>query len=184
MRGIGVVVTLILSLSIVGCSSYSVQSDYDPETNFTAYKSYGWLKELEIEGDALAKYPLVRKRIHTAVDTALQAKGYVFQEYGNPDFLVITHAGVKEKIQVSDYGYTYDPWYGPYGYGGRHIDVNQYEEGTLVIDIIDAAQNDLVWRGMGTGVVQSYTEPAKMEQAIQEKVTKILEKFPPEPKKK
>lgn len=170
----------ILSVSILACSSYSVQSDYDPTADFTVLKTYGWITEQEIEGDALARYPLVRKRVHSAVDTVLQGKGYVLQQYGEPDFLVITHAGVKEKIQVSDYGYSYDPWYGPYGYGGRHIDVQHYEEGTLVIDIINTGKKELVWRGMGTGIVHSYAEPEQMERAILEKVTKILEKFPPE----
>ncbi|MBP1631665.1 MAG: hypothetical protein H6Q15_2558, partial [Bacteroidetes bacterium] len=34
-----------------------------------------------------------------------------------------------------------------------YTDIYQYDEGTLVVDFIDMAENKLIWRGIGSGVM-------------------------------
>ncbi len=166
-----------LLVVLAGCSSLSVKVDYDKEADFQAYKTYAWA-ERDVPEDALADNPLVRKRVQTAVDKTLRSKGYSLSEPGRADFMVFAHAGIKDRMRIQDYGPYgwYDPWWGPYG--GR-MDVRYYEEGTLVIDVVDAGRKELVWRGMGTGIVKHYATPEKMQQHIDEDVTKILSDFPP-----
>ncbi|MFN2261304.1 MAG: DUF4136 domain-containing protein, partial [Psychroflexus sp.] len=48
---------------------------------------------------------------------------------------------------------------------------------TLYIDLIDAEQNELVWQGLGTGVLS--LDMDKKQEKINEIVLKILEKYPP-----
>jgi hypothetical protein len=36
----------------------------------------------------------------------------------------------------------------------RSVDVNQYTEGTLIVDMVEAASKQLVWRGTATGTIQ------------------------------
>ena len=69
------------------------------------------------------------------------------------------------------YGYPY----GGYGYGSHGV-VTTYTEGTLVIDIIDAGTNELVWRGSAVSPMSDETYDAK---DINKAVEKILEEFPP-----
>jgi hypothetical protein len=96
----------------------------------------------------------------------------------NPDLLVVYHIGTQEKIQVTDWGYRYSDYY--WGYGGRQIDVHQFTEGTLVIDLIDAESKNLVWRGTGTGAVEkSQRSPEEIQAKIDEVVHKIMKSFPP-----
>ena len=96
-----------------------------------------------------------------------------------PDLEVVYHVGAQDKIQVTDWGYRYSDYY--WGYGGRQIDVYQYTEGTLVIDLVDAATDNLVWRGSGSGVVdQTQRTPEEMQARMNDIVAKIMKSFPPQ----
>ena len=70
-------------------------------------------------------------------------------------------------------GYGY-PYYG--GGPGHYGAVTTYTEGTLVIDIIDAKTDELVWRGSAVSPMSDETYDAK---EINKAVEKILEEFPP-----
>ncbi len=166
----------ILVFFLSSCSSVSVKTDYDREIDFQKYKTYAWT-EREVPDDALAQNPLVKRRVQTAVNATLRSKGYSLVEREQADFVVVIHAGIKERMRVQDYGRYgwYDPWWGPYG--GR-VEVSYYEEGTLVVDIVDAQKEELVWRGMGTGIVKKRVDPDKMQKDIDEDVRAILADFP------
>jgi len=173
-------------MALVGCgSSISVTSDYDPSMNFSGLKTYQWVK-LQGTGDALEKAPLLMKRAMIAVDKGLATKGYAKADSVNPDFYVAVHAGVKDKINVTNYGYSYGGWYGRGGYGamGGNIDVNYYKEGTIFIDVIQkkAEGFELMWRGAGTGVVDPPKDPVDAQTKADGVAMRILEQFPPKAK--
>jgi hypothetical protein len=180
-------ISTFLLLTFVGCSSLKVATDFDPSQDFGSYKTYRWATTKEVNpNDALAQAPLIKKRVVAGIDKALQDKGFVLAgDDMEPDFVVMTHAGTKEKMQVYNtggygygrYGGWYDPWWGPYG---GSTQVSYYEEGSLVIDIVDWEQKELSWRGVGTGVVRE--GPSDKEEAQEEInmiVAKILADFPP-----
>lgn len=168
---------VMLLLVLAGCSTLSVRYDYDREADFGKYRTFAW-SEQEVPGDELARNPLIQKRVRSAVDETLASKGYTLSEFDQADFIVAVHAGIKERMRVQDWGRYgwYHPWWGPYG--GR-VDVRYYEEGTLVIDIVDAKKKELVWRGTGTGIVKRYARPEKIQKDIDQDVTRILAAFPP-----
>ena len=183
-----VIVVVLLAVSMFflwGCSSYSYKTDFDPAIDFSTYKTYMWYAGEMPADDELSKHPLVKKRVGIGVDKALQAKGYKIGSEDAFDFVVITHAGNKEKTQITNYGYG-GYGYGRYGmgwggYGGYgQTDVYQYDETTLVIDIIDARSKEMVWRGTVTGVVKDNPSREEQQKNIDEVVTKMLEEFPPE----
>ncbi|MCK5454189.1 MAG: DUF4136 domain-containing protein [Calditrichia bacterium] len=169
---------------LVACSSTSFTTDHDPEISFTDYKTYAWYTGDMPEGDALSANPLVRKRVASSVDKALEAKGYTQGTAEDFEFVVIIHAGTKEKTQVTNYGYGgygYGGYRGGYGWGGYggHTDVYHYDETTLVIDLVDVERKELAWRGTATGVVKNYSNQEKMQQGIDKVVSRILRDFPP-----
>ena len=57
--------------------------------------------------------------------------------------------------------------------------VSQYDEGTLVIDVVDMAKQELVWRGIGTGVLSENPSVEERTANINYAVTEILTQFPP-----
>jgi len=185
MKSTYVIISSFLLLAFVVCSSLTVTTDFDPSQDFSKYKTYRWATTKEVNpNDELAKNPLIRKRVVAAIDKALQSKGFAITE-SEPDFVVMIIGGTKEKMQVTNtggvygygrYGGWYDPWWGPYG-GSTHV--SYYEEGSLVIDIVDWNQKELSWRGIGTGVVKEYSSQEEQQEALDKICAKILADFPP-----
>lgn len=174
---LSLVFTFFLAIS---CASVSTKIDYDTSADFSSLKTFK-LYDKAPPGDKLVKNPLLRKRVFAAIKETLISKGYVLIKDGEPDFFVVAHAGLKNKTQVTTtrvmggYGW-YDPWY------GRETQVYQYEEATLVIDIVNMPEKEMIWKGIGKGVVRDYTDPKDIEENVKEYVTKILGDFPPDTK--
>ncbi|MFC2533284.1 MAG: DUF4136 domain-containing protein, partial [Capnocytophaga ochracea] len=61
--------------------------------------------------------------------------------------------------------------------GGATYNVARSTEGSLYIEIIDAHKRELIWQGKGIGKLPQTTE--RKEEAINNFVNKILEKYPP-----
>ncbi len=58
--------------------------------------------------------------------------------------------------------------------------VTYYEEGSLVIDIIDWEEKELSFRGVASGTIsKSEKTPDEAQEDIDEVVKNILSKFPP-----
>lgn len=170
----------LIFLTVSGCSSVSVFTDYDHAVDFTKYKKYCWCYQAVIPGDRLAQLPLVKKRVMNAVDMVMKSKGYTLAEGNDADFYTFVHAGLKDKTRVRSAPMFYDPYWGPVG-GGIHVD--DYTEGTLYIDIIDASTRQMSWRGAGKDIIKNYDDGDQMQIAINNIVAKILSKFPPKNKK-
>ena len=176
----------ILFLFILGsCSSVNVSSDYERGTDFSNYKTYAFYKK---GIDKVEISDLDKRRILRAIQAEMNAKGMVISE--NPDILVSIFTKSKEKIDV--YNNNYYGWYpyyygygyyggGPYGYGFGYNNVHTSTEGTLFIDLIDAHKKELVWQGMGSGVLSYSKNIDKKEARIKEFVSEIMTVYPPGP---
>jgi hypothetical protein len=160
---------------LAACSSVSTNYDYDMSYDFSKLRTYRWA-DIPSKSDA---DPLVVQRVGAAVESQLKAKGYA-QAEGTPDFLVATYVGRRTRIQVTDWGYGYGPWGGWYGGGG--LDVYEYEEGTLIVDIVDNRTRKLVWRGTAVRIIDPGATPEEKTEHINEAVGKIFEDFPPKRK--
>ncbi len=173
-------------LFLAGCSPVNVQYDYDREADFENIHTYAW-KNSSRPDNALEENPLVKKRVVRSVENTLGVKGYKKTTDNIPDFYVVIHAGVKEKMRVTNMGgpagHYPDPWYSPWysggAYYGNRVDIHYYTEGTLIIDVVNAGKNELIWRGAGTGIVKQYENQEKMQQSIDTYVNEILAGFPP-----
>jgi hypothetical protein len=162
------------------CSGIRVQTDYDPKTDFSNMRSYAWFDERSgVEGDRQDVTSLLDRRVRSAVDAELQRKGIALVDKSAAKSLVSYHLGVETKLDVntinSGYGYR---GYGRYG-GISTTTVSEYQEGTLLIDVIDPSSKQLVWRGSGQARIRQSSTPEDRKARIDEAVKEILEKFPP-----
>jgi len=186
MKIFQILILSVFTLSLIGCSSVKYTTDFDPTQDFNKYKTYRFANQNEVDpDDYLTQYPLIKKRVITAIKEDFAAKGFELVE-SEPDFVVLLTAGSKERMQVTNTGgYGYGGWYGGYrgyggyGYGGSTY-VSYYEEGTLIIDIIDWQEKELSFRGAATGTLsKSDKTPEESQADIDDLVTNILSKFPP-----
>jgi hypothetical protein len=63
---------------------------------------------------------------------------------------------------------------------GNDIDVYNYTEGTLIIDLVNATSNQLAWRGSATGVVDPGRSPEQVQERINDVVGQIFANYPPQ----
>lgn len=172
---------MFMSLSIIGfslssCSSINVATDYDQRASFESYNSFAFYKP----GIDKAKISdLDKRRILRAIEAELLKKGFI--KSSNPDLLVSIFTETRESINVYQnnfgYGWGWNPWY--FGAQGMNT-VTSNVEGTLYIDLIDANKNQLVWQGLGTGILDIDRGIDKKIEKINTIVAEILQKYPPE----
>ncbi len=174
MRKRLVLLSALLLTAPLGCSTISVQTDFDRETDFSAYKTYGWIEHKMTTGaGGLMNDPLVRKHIVSAIEREMAAKGFSKAAGGEPDFLIAYHIGARNRVDVEHYYYRYGRWGRR---GGHDISVHRYKEGTLILDFVDRRAKDLFWRGWAVGVLHGREN---ISDDIDESVKKILERYPP-----
>jgi len=170
----------IFIMMMFGCSSVTVKNDYDPEYNFRDFKTYRWATNSEVNpDDELQKNPLIYKRLQSSIDKVLAGKGMTLAEEGEPvDLVIVTHAGVKERMRIHQMGYHgwYDPWWGPYG-GTTHV--SYYDETTLVVDLVSWKTKELAWRGTATGIFGKNLSREKQQAQLDEIAQKIFADYPP-----
>ena len=167
---------VLLSLPVFfGCSSISVSSDYRESTDFSKLKTFSWmLKTPEGDFDLGGANQMARQRIQEAVAAELANKGYIEIIAGDSDFHVTYFSRTEERIQVQPMR---GPVIRPMGMG--YAEVYQYEEGTLIIDLLDAKKQDIIWRGVAKGVVDWQGTTGGQTGLIDEAVQKVLAQFPP-----
>lgn len=167
------------------CSSIRVSQDYDAATDFDALKRFAWQFESQPKtGDARLDDQFANNRIRTAVEQTLLAAGYSRAQKTSADFLLAYHLGIQRKIQSSGpstgvgLGVGRSGRYGSIGFS-TGSDVESYDEGLLVLDVLAPDGKTLLWRGKGTRTVDVHAKPEKKTKHIQAMVEKILKQFPP-----
>ena len=185
MRALPLAAALLLAACAYGPS---VRTDFDPATNFTAYRTYSWIDTEVPQG----MNPLMFARIRGSIDRALATRGYTHAPSG--DFAIAFTIGERDRIRVYDYGPLYPGWggwgwggWGGWGWGGWHgwgypyhssIDVDQYTERSVIIDIYDGRSRRPIWHGVAAH--REYSDKVdyvKMDRAVDA----ALAKFPPQP---
>jgi hypothetical protein len=170
------------ALLLAACSSVTISTDYDPGTDFSALETYAWLpRKAGRPQDPRLDSTLLHERIRDAVESQLAQRGYRKTAPGRADFLVAYHTAIERKMDVDTiyrgYGYGHGAW----GWGAGHETVvYQYDQGTLLLDVLDPKAHRLLWRGSASAVVREESTPEKRAQGIREVVAKLLDRFPPE----
>jgi len=173
-----------------GCAvQQQVPSDYDTSVNFSALKTYSWLESKALDSDdPRIANSLTNDRIVAAVDRQLAAQGFI--KTTNPeatvDFKVVYHSSISPKTREyfeRRWGYDPFPVWRPYPYhrsfshtGSRVV---EYDEGTLIVDILDAEGKKLLWRGERSNTVRKNYGPAQATARINKAVEYIMSGFPP-----
>ena len=175
-RSLCVITVLVI---IAACSSPRVGYDFDRGADFSRYRTYAWVSAAQdVTGDKRLDSSLVNARIRAAVDAQLHAKGYLASPNGPPDFLIAYHAGMKDLMKgASTQNYIGDRAHGTFT---TISDVQPYHEGTLTIDIVDAASRQLIWQASATADVEQSLSPEERDSRIKNVVRAMLAHFPPE----
>ena len=176
----------LLIFLVASCSSsVKVTSDYDKLADFAKYKTYAFSQEA-------MKLPisyLNRSRIISAIETEMATKGFTKSE--SPDILVDLILTAEEKVDATATTSGTGGYYGGYGamrygYGGgfttTSINYDEYIEGTLFINFVDASTQKIVWQGRGTKTLDEDASAEKREANINAAINAIIAEYPPHKK--
>ena len=150
-RPLRLLALLALLATLAACATGPrVRTDYDPSADFGAYRTWGFYAPIAMEESGYSTW--ISDRIKDNVRREMEARGYRYSDK-DPDLRVNFQGIVRERTDVwsvprTDYQYFYSyrarryfavpVWY-------DQTQVSQYTEGTLTVDLVDAARNRMVW---------------------------------------
>jgi hypothetical protein len=180
---------LILCVLACGCASTpEISVERDPDLSLAGARSYGWFDPL---GTDRAEYEsLVTGRLKRAVGEALEDSGLIF-DAEDPDVRVNFYVNLEDRQEVREvfsdpvavrplgrgrhyFGYRsgfYDPW------PGYELEVTEYRQGTLSIDLVDTATGRLAWVGVLEGRVRE-DSLGERDEALRSALAELFARFP------
>jgi hypothetical protein len=138
------------------------QIEYDRQVDFSRYETWSWHERV-----TPAASPVADKRIREAIERGLAARG-LSRVDRDGTLLVVYHASKTSAIDLAPIKNSV---------ASTPTGIQYAEKGSLVIDLLDAASGNIVWRGHATGALQY--GPSEIAEQIKAAVDKLLEKFPP-----
>lgn len=151
-RGLALFAAATMVFGSISCGGPNVKSDYDHNVNFSQFHTYSW-------GQVKTANPLYVSRVKDAVDKDLQAKGWRMVPSGGAATIFAT-GQVNNQQQLETTYNSFGPgwgagwgwggwgWGGLGGFGTTTTTTRNTKIGSLVIDIFEANNKKLVWRGM------------------------------------
>jgi hypothetical protein len=175
-------------MALGGCAvAPDVRVDYDRTADFTQYKTFGFVSPLGTDRGGYQS--IVSQHLKAATQREMEARGLRF-DGSAPQLLVNFNAQLNEKMRVTTtpvvtmgfgmgrgyYGYRAG-MYSAWPMYADQTTVTPYNEGTLNIDVVDAARKQLVWEGLVSGTVTQKTLD-NVQPAIDAAVSAAFAKFP------
>jgi hypothetical protein len=150
-----------------GGTQVDVLTNFEPGYDFGTRRTYKWMdaKPAEIFPVETKDPADLDARIKAAVDRELLDKDFHRAEAADYVLQYSVHAGERILAETQPTTTSWDPTQDP----------KKYAQGALVLDFLDAGNNQRVWRGAG------FTDfrIGEARQKVDAVVARILEEFPP-----
>lgn len=156
-------------LATACASSLRVRTDVDPNANMKQYRTFA-IREGNSSGN-----PVMDQRIREDLVAALREKGLDEVRPENADLIIVPHTATRTKR-------TYDAFYDTWGPGWRWrwaqptYYVNEFREGTLVVDAFDQRAKTAVWHAWASDVLSD--QPSENAMKVDNAVREIVKRYP------
>lgn len=188
-RLLALATTLVLGWLSLNANA-QVSTDYDRSVDFTRYQTFAFVKpDVKVGDNPIYNSSLLMGTIEGNLVRELTKRG-LHEQPGSPDLLVKVHTFTENKTRNVYTGTAYGPLYPYWGFsrfgywpfwGGYYGGWNQgyhpenYTQGTLLVDLMDAHSAKLLWRGAVQGVVDN---PNRLERQVARGVHKMMKDYP------
>jgi Domain of unknown function (DUF4136) len=176
MRRFAVIATATAALVLAGCATRIVSSHVELGTDFTRYRTYDWAPADSLPtGDArLDNNEFFRDHLQGAIEKELAIRQLVLTS-NEPDLLIHTHTNVDRRLRVDTMPHESPQCRG----GGCSPTFTEYEISTLMIDVVDARTNTLVWRAWSRDDMSTVIDDQRrLQQAVTDAVAEMMKLFP------
>ena len=176
----------LLMAGLSGCQTVpKINTEFDASANFTAAKTFAVLPlPKNIPGVDPGLVLRVGPAAMDAVRASMKEKGYTeTADAAKADIAVLVHGKSVPKTDVTDWGF--QPTYGragwyrgyPYGvYGTSNVSVDQYDEGTLIVEVYDVKSKSMIWVGWASA--RATTKTSEQASRVSQGITDILAGYP------
>lgn len=174
----------IAALGLSACTSGpDIRADGDPGANLSSYKTFGFYDRVATDTNSYTT--IISARLKDAARREMEMRGYTYAQ-SDPQLLVNFNVNIQNRqdirstpaagVGVGYYGYRAG-MYGVWGGYPQEIETVNYQEGTLNIDLVDAAKKQLVWQGTAQGRIdrKAVENPGP---AVDKVVSEIFAKYP------
>lgn len=178
---------ILLSMLLLGaCQATGPRADFDLSRDFSQYQTWTWADPpvtYTPANDPRLTSDLTTQRVLEAVSAQLDVRGLrPAQETATADLQVRTSVVIEQRRDnvTTHYGGGWGYW-GPYwgGPGYSQTRTVDYQVMTLQIDLLDASDGRLVWRGSDSQAVQDRSTPLERSREMHERAAQILSTYPP-----
>jgi len=163
---------------VAGCAPMRVSSHVDRGLDFTRYRTFDWgpADALPAGDPRLERDAFFQDHIQGAIERNMAARGFGrAAATAEPDVRIHFHAVIDRRLDVNRVD-------NQSGYCSRNdcqTGVSEYEEGTLVIDMIDVRTNRLVWRGWAQDSVEGVLDDRdRLARKIEDAVRLMFKRLP------
>jgi hypothetical protein len=180
---------LVAASLAAGCATGPrVRSTQDTAVDFSQYSTFGFSSPLGTDREGYQT--IVSQQLKTAAQREMEARGMRYDDT-SPQLLINFNGKLSDKLRTtsvpsSGVSFGIGRNRGYYGYRTgiytawplyTDTNVDSYTEGTLNIDVVDAARKQMIWEGVAVGRV-SEKDLANLQPAIDAGVKAIFEKYP------
>lgn len=162
----------ILMLSAFPIAGQEVKTNAMPGVDFSKFHTYKWITIPN------GSHPnqIADQEIKQSIDTQLASKGLTKTEGDQADLNVGYQVAVNHEKQWTAYGTG-----GGVFWGGGMATATQttINVGSLVLDMYDPSNKQLVWTGTATKALNPSSKQSKNEEHLNKAIAKLLKDFPP-----
>jgi len=161
----------------VGCATVTTGADFTPETRFPDFKTFSWgpRDDLPTGDPRLDNNPFFDARVRSAVEWELTTRGLKPVDNG-ADLNLHYHISIQQRIDV----FAVDRIAG-YDYPGQARDsaLSVYDEGTLIVDMVETGSRQVIWRGWAkTDLGGVIDRPDRLKARVDEAVAAMFRRYP------
>jgi hypothetical protein len=175
---------LVLMLLAIAAPAWSqkIKVVYDKQLNFSQFKTFAW------EPHGAVAHPMLAANVVGAIEDELKARG--LQRVGidqNPGLVIQVYGSVDQEVSFN----STDPFYAATGgippfdpsfsgpmlsgqFGATSVTIHK---GQLVVDLLDAANKKLIWRGMSQQNLAAH-DPNKLLSQVNGAISKMFKQYP------
>jgi hypothetical protein len=161
-------------------SSYKIlKAKQEDNFKLSDYATFGFY-DIEASGDTIPQnFEKNTTIIKEAIAKNLQERG--LDEARDASLKINIALSVKEQLQTRQTDFKTDglPRYmgqRRYSWKSEEVVVAKYREGTLMMDLVDAANNKMVWQGGSSGIIPEKSKNFREE--IDQVIKKIVDEIP------
>jgi hypothetical protein len=167
-----VIVAVAAALALSACATMNTRSFLERGGDVGRYRTYAWgPPAVQTTGDPrLDNNRIFQERVEAAVELQLAARGFE-KAVEAPDLLVRYYTSVEQQVNAD-------------GADRPFVSCEDcrpfvFDAGTIVVDLIDARTQRLVWRGWEEGSIDGVINNQQvMEKRIDQVVARIIEQLP------